>query len=76
MSTFYRDMLEKWQTAMLERNIETFFHHSVETRQKMYTQYKSLGSIEAFTKWLSKEAADEAAGVSSGSLSFFVAGGD
>jgi len=71
----YNELLTKWKQALLDRKTDEYFIHSNETRQKMYIQYKALGSIEKFTNWLEKKAAEESAGMKPGSTTFAIMGG-
>ena len=57
--TYWRDLLAEWQSAIIKRNVDSFFIESVENRQNMQTKYSSMGSVQAFTDYLIKMASEE-----------------
>lgn len=63
----------KWQTALLNRNIESFFLSETQNRADLRTQYQKLGSVSAFSDWLQGKAQEEALG-SNGGMLFSVGG--
>lgn len=75
MVDFYQQMLVKWQSALLARNIDSFFVHSNENSREMKTRYISLsGDVAKFTEWLEMMAAYEAQGQRAGAIQFSTGG--
>jgi len=64
----WTSLYNKWLDALADRNIETFFHSSVENMHEMRTTYSTAKNIEEFTAWLKAKADEETSGLSDGEM--------
>jgi len=67
-------ILADFKDHMATRNIETFFYSGYENAREMRTTYTKLGNVTDFLEWLESKAAEESAGMSSGTIPTSVGG--
>jgi hypothetical protein len=71
---FYRTELERFKTALSERNVDAFWIMSNENSREMRVTYTKLNNITEFIEWLEMKADMEDISETSGSVLLSIGG--